>query len=111
MKKIIIVAIFVLSANMLMAQSKEPSKYVKHQIEVLTKADLGLNEVQLGRITYILIGEEANLERNKKALEGNKSALEQRLAEVHEHLINNIKGAMNPQQVEKFDVLKLADKL
>jgi hypothetical protein len=44
-------------------------------------------------------------------LEGNKSALEQRLAEVHEHMINNIKGAMNPQQVEKFDVLKLSDKL
>ena len=30
--------------------------------------------------------------------------------EVNEGTINNIKGAMTPQQIEKFDAIKLAEK-
>jgi hypothetical protein len=45
-----------------------------------------------------------------KSFDGNKSLIEARIAELKIYTINNIKGAMTPQQIEKFDAIKLAEK-
>lgn len=112
MKKITLFVALVCLTTLVFAQSGQtPSAKVKQQLEVLRKADLNLSEVQLGRIQAVLIGEEANAARMLKALEGNKSLQEKRLQEMKQNQINNVKGAMSPQQADKFDALKLADKL
>ncbi|HMN32712.1 MAG TPA: hypothetical protein PKA54_05010 [Chitinophagaceae bacterium] len=89
----------------------KPSLKVQKEIEVLKKADLGLTEIQLHRITYVLIGEESNYKRIEKAFEGNKTQLEIYSNELFQNKINNIKGTMTPPQAEKFDQMKLVDKL
>ncbi len=111
MKNLLTTLAFLFIGNILLAQTVIPSAAVKKQIDILKSADLNLTDVQLGRITTVLIGEEQNSIKVLKAVEGNKSLLEMRLKEIKEHKVSNIKGAMSPQQVEKFDVLKLADKL
>jgi|688.fasta_scaffold1697672_1 hypothetical protein len=112
MKKLLTILGFLFLGNVVFAQATNtPSATVKKQIEVLKNADLNLTDVQLGRITTVLMGEEQNSVKVLKAVEGNKSLLEMRLKEIKDHKISNIKGAMSPQQVEKFDALKLADKL
>lgn len=112
MKKILSIAAFLLLAFVANAQIKgaEPSENVKKQISILKKADLGLTDIQISRITTVLMGEEANYLRTEKALEGNKAQLEMRMKDLHANKINNIKGAMNEAQAEKFEALKLADK-
>lgn len=111
MKKVFIFLAFITLSNLSIAQVQEPSSKVKAQIAVLKHAELNLSDVQLSRITTVLIGEEQNAERSIKSIEGNKSLLEKRLQALKENQINNIKGAMTPQQVKKFEDLKLADKL
>jgi hypothetical protein len=112
MKKFTIFIALVLLSTFGFAQAGQtPSAKVKQQMEVLRKADLNLSEVQLGRIQTVLMGEEANAARMLKALEGNKSLQEKRLQEMKQNQINNVKGAMSPQQAEKFDALNLGDKL
>jgi hypothetical protein len=44
-------------------------------------------------------------------LEGNKAQQETRLKLHHDNKIRNIKGVMSAAQAEKFDALKLGDKL
>lgn len=111
MKKIFFTLVVLFTTVFAYAQlNTTPSEAVKAQVEILKKADLNLTEIQIGRITTVLIGEESNETRIRKALEGNKSLLETRLAELKEHKIQNIKGAITPAQAEKFDALKLADK-
>lgn len=111
MKKTLSIFAFILIAFSTSAQvSSVPSAEVKNQVEILKNADLGLTDVQLSRVTSVLMGEENNMIRTKKALEGNKSQLDIRMKEFKANKINNIKGTMSPQQAEKFDALKLADK-
>jgi len=111
MKKSIVTIVLILISIVSFSQNKTMSQHVKKQIEVLKKADLNLTDLQLSRITIVLINEDANLQKNIKSLEGNKSILETRIAEIKINTINNIKGAMTPQQIEKFDAFKLAEKL
>ena len=111
MKKVFIFLAFISFTSLAFAQNQAPSAKVKNQIAVLKNADLNLSEVQISRITTVLIGEEQNAIRAIKSVEGNKSLLEKRLQALKDSQINNIKGAMTPQQVERFDALKLADKL
>lgn len=111
MKKIIIIAAILFSANFIMAQtSTAPSKQVLKELEILKNSELYLTDVQIGRITTVLSGEEYNTTRVLKSVEGNKSLTELKLKEIKEHKLNNIKGAMTPQQVEKFNKLNLEDK-
>ena len=114
MKKIIssLFVVLLLSTSVF-AQNTElkPSPKVQKDIEILKKTELGLTEIQVQRITYLLIGEESNFKRVEKAFEGNKSQLELYSKELFENKISNIKGAMSAPQAEKFDQLKLADKL
>jgi hypothetical protein len=111
MKKVFIFLAFISLTSLAFAQNQAPSAKVKSQIAVLKNADLNLSEVQISRITTVLIGEEQNAIRAIKSVEGNKSLLEKRLQALKDSQINNIKGAMTPQQVDRFDALKLADKL
>jgi hypothetical protein len=112
MKKILSIAAFLMFSLVAGAQIKgsEPSENVKKQVTILKKADLGLTDIQISRITTVLMGEEANQLRAEKALEGNKAQLELRMKDMHVNKINNIKGAMSEAQAEKFDALKIADK-
>lgn len=111
MKKILSIAAFICFTLVMNAQhGAVPSENVKKEIAILKNADLDLTDVQLNRISTVLIGEEANKIRVQKALEGNKSQLELRMKDLHANKIGNIKGGMSPQQAEKFDALKLADK-
>ena len=104
--------IFFLSINLLSAQTTpQPSASVKKDVEVLNASGLNLTDRQVSRITIVLMGQEDIATRNIKALEGNKSVLQTRLSEIKVHKINNIKGALTEQQVEKFNSLKLEDKL
>ncbi len=114
MKQVLFLASFLfLSFSMLSAQSTnaELSTNVKKAITVLKIADLNLSEMQLSRITSVLISEDQILQKNLKVLEGNKSAQAQRIKELKDIKINNLKGAMTEQQVQKFIALKLEDKL
>lgn len=111
MKKILLLVSCLALTTFVEAQVQTPSAKVKSQIAVLEAADLNLSDVQLSRITTVLIGEEQNAAKSIKAVEGNKSLQEKRIQAMKENQINNIKGAMTPQQVEKFNTLKLADKL
>ncbi len=111
MKNILLITVFICLAFAVNAQhGAAPSENVKKEIAILKNADLDLTDVQLSRITSVLVGEEANKIRLQKTFEGNKSQLELRLKDLHANKIGNIKGGMSPQQAEKFDALKLADK-
>ncbi len=112
MKKIIFLS-FLLCASVFIsqAQTQQPSAKVQQEVELIRKADLGLTDVQISRLTTVLMGEEKNLEMSMKALEGNKGQQETRLKLHHDNKIRNIKGVMSAAQVEKFDALKLGDKL
>ena len=112
MKKILSIVAFLLMATFANAQKNgvPPSDNVKKQIEILKSADLGLTDIQISRITTVLMGEESNQQRLEKTFEGNKSQLDLRMKEFRAVKIGNIKGAMNDAQAEKFDALKLADK-
>lgn len=113
MKKIFSIVAFVCVAFLSHAQQMGavPSENVKKQVSILKNADLGLTEIQISRITTVLMGEESNQLRVEKALEGNKAQLELRMKDLRANKISNIKGTMNEAQAEKFDLLKLADKL
>lgn len=112
MKKIIFLS-FLLCAGVFIsqAQTQQPSAKVKQEVELIRKADLGLTDVQISRLTTVLMGEEKNLEMSMKALEGNKAQQETRFKLHHDNKIRNIKGVMSAAQAEKFDALKLGDKL
>ena len=111
MKKIVLLLSFLACLFNVQAQQNELPANVKKQIDVLKKADLNLTDVQLSRITTVLVGKDLGYQKMLKALEGNKSLLQTRTAEYKADLQSNIKGAMTPQQAEKFDALKLGDKL
>lgn len=111
MKKSTVIVILILISLVSFSQNNAISKNVKKQIEILNKADLNLTELQLSRITMILSNEDAILQKNIKSFEGNKSILEATIVEIKTNRINNIKGTMTPQQIEKFDAIKLAEKL
>lgn len=113
MKKLSFLAFFVfLGMNLVIAQSQpQPSAQVKKEIEILQKADLGLSEQQVMRLTTVLMGEERNLEMSLKALEGNKSQQETRIKAHHDNKIRNIKGVLTKVQAEKFDAMKLDSKM
>jgi hypothetical protein len=110
MKKSIVTIVLILISIVSFSQNKTMSQRVKKQIEILKKADLNLTDIQLSRITIVLTNEDANYQKIIKAFEGNKSVLEAKTAEIKLYTINNIKGAMTPQQIEKFDAIKLAEK-
>ena len=110
MKKSIVTIVLILISIVSFSQNKTMSQRVKKQIEVLKKSDLNLTDIQLSRITIVLTNEDANYQKIVKAFEGNKSVLEAKTAEIKLYTINNIKGAMTPQQIEKFDAIKLAEK-
>jgi len=110
MKKSIVILVLLLVTVVSFAQNNTMSQRVKKQIDLLKKADLNLSDIQLSRITTVLINEDANYQKIIISLEGNKSILEARKAENKIYTINNIKGAMTPQQIEKFDAIKLAEK-
>jgi len=111
MRKMIFLAIITLcSFQMTAQQGNKPSMQVKNEIEVLKNADLNLSDIQILRITQVLIGEEQILTNNLRVLEGNKSLIAQRTKELKLNKVINIKGALTEQQAEKFDALKLADK-
>jgi hypothetical protein len=111
MKKILFLLGFITCLFNVQAQQNELSANVKKQIDVLKKADLNLSDVQLSRITTVLVGKDISYQKMLKALEGNKSLLQTRIAEYKADVESNIKGAMSPQQAEKFDALKLVEKL
>ncbi len=113
MKKIVnFLFLFTLSVSTVFGQvNSTPSKEVLNKIEILKNANLQLSDVQIGRITTVLMGEEQNELRIKKAMEGNKSQLDIRLQEHKQHVISNIKGAMTPFQVELFEKQQLESKL
>lgn len=113
MKKLSFLTFFViLGMNLAFAQSQpQPSAQVKKEIAILQKADLGLTEQQVMRLTTVLMGEERDLEMSLKALEGNKSQQEIRIKAHHDNKIRNIKGVLTPVQAEKFDTLKLDSKM
>ena len=111
MRKMIFLAIITFcSFQMTAQQGNKPSMQVKNEIEVLKNADLNLSDIQISRITQVLIGEEQILSRNLRVLEGNKSLIAQRTKELKLNKVINIKGSLTEQQAEKFDALKLADK-
>ena len=111
MKQIILMAgFFLCSLGMTAQNSNSISTQVSKEIEILRKADLNLSDIQISRITQVLVGQEQIQNRNNQALEGNKAVLAQRAAELRNSKIQNMKGAMTEQQIEKFDALKLADK-
>lgn len=114
MKRIILVAMCLISVQLMTAQTAKPSnelaKVVKNELDILKKADLNLTEVQVSRITMVLNSQDQLLLKTQEALNGNKSVLDQRLKELKSNKINNILGAMTDQQVEKFKALKLEDK-
>ena len=110
MKKSIVTIVLILISFVSFSQNKTMSQRVKKQIEVLKKADLNLTDIQLSRITIVLINDDENYQKMIKSFDGNKSLIEARIAELKIYTINNIKGAMTPQQIEKFDAIKLAEK-
>lgn len=111
MKKITLILGLVVCLFHAQAQQNELSANVKKQIEVLKKSDLNLTDVQLSRITMVLTAKDQNYQKMLKTLAGNKSLLQTRTEEYKADIQSNIKGAMTPQQAEKFDALKLGDKL
>jgi hypothetical protein len=110
MKKILTFVAILFIGTSVFAQNNTPSETIKKEISILKSSDLNLSEVQLSRITTVLMGIEQNSLRTLKAAEGNKSLLEIRMKEVKEQKLNNVKGAMSAQQAQRFDALKLADK-
>jgi|688.fasta_scaffold50143_4 hypothetical protein len=110
MKKSIVILVLLLVTVVSFAQNTTMSQRVKKQIDLLKKADLNLSDVQLSRITIVLINDDENYQKMIKSFDGNKSLIEARIAELKIYTINNIKGAMTPQQIEKFDAIKLAEK-
>ncbi|MEZ5046186.1 MAG: hypothetical protein R2831_04270 [Chitinophagaceae bacterium] len=111
MKTRILTSLFLLISFFALAQNTTLPKSVQKDIAVLQKADIGLSDIQLQRITLVLTQENDMIDKNKEAAKGNPEVLKERLKLLHENKIRNIKGAMTPLQVQKFDELKLADKL
>ena len=109
MKKSIVILVLLLVTVVSFAQNATMSQRVKKQVDLLKKADLNLSDVQLSRITIVLINDDENYQKMIKSFDGNKSLIEARIAELKIYTINNIKGAMTPQQIEKFDAIKLAE--
>lgn len=111
MKKFIsLLCCFAFTVSVFAQSSNVVSPEIKAQIEILKKSTLQLTDIQISRITTVLVGEEQNYQRVLKSLNGNKSQLEIHLKELKEHKIQNIKGAMTPLQKEIFDNLKLESK-
>ena len=110
MKKIFLLLFTFVSLNLFAQQANNLPENVKKDIETLQKADLNLSDIQISRITQVLLGQDELLKRNIKSAEGNKTTLNQRLTELKINKVKNIKGAMNEQQVEKFNALKLEEK-
>jgi len=113
MKNTIVLLCLLFGSSIHFAQStsNEVPKEIKQKIEILRNAGLGLTDVQLSRITYVLIGEEKNITKNIQTLEGNKGLQQSRMKELQAQKIMNIKGTMNQTQIEKFDLLKLSEKI
>lgn len=113
MKKLLAIISMLFMSFAMQAQynNHAPSENVKKDIEILKKADLGLTDMQITRLTTVLTGIESNETKLTKSLEGNKSQLELHMKDFHANKINNIKGTMDKAQAEKFDALKLSDKL
>lgn len=113
MKKIaLLIATIFMCLNMVFAQKPQnPSEKVKGELAVLQKADLNLSDMQVYRITAVLMASDQLYKENVKLLEGNKAVLETRLKELKANKISNVRGAMTDQQVTKFDALKLEEKL
>lgn len=111
MKKLIILLHCTFFAVTVFAQdTKTISPEIQTQIEILKKSTLQLTDIQISRITTVLVGEELNYQRVLKTLNGNKAQIDSHLKELKEHKIQNIKGAMTPLQKEIFDSLKLESK-
>jgi len=102
-----VAATFICNAQ---SNSQKVSANVAKEIEILKNSDLKLNEIQLNRITTVLIGEEQKLTRIQTMFAGNKTQLEQSLTEYKKHKMLNIKGAMTDLQKEKFDESKMEQK-
>ena len=112
MKKIFSIVSFCLLSFVGTAQvmGAQPSEKVKKEVAILKSADLGMTDIQLSRVTVVLMGEESNYLRMENAREGNKAQLEQRMKDMRANKISNIKGTMTDAQAEKFDAMKLGDK-
>ncbi|HNB82110.1 MAG TPA: hypothetical protein PLP14_08445 [Chitinophagaceae bacterium] len=112
MKQIFLLLAFFLSLNstLLAQKDQELPAQVQKELNILKKADLNLSEIQLSRIAMVLKSYDDMTQKTLKTLDGNKSVIETRLKEIRQNKINNIKGAFTPQQVEKFDALKLESK-
>lgn len=113
MKKILFTLSLLFASLFMFAQGSNQNlpDAVKKQVEILKTSDLKLSDVQLSRITTVLIAENDKVEKSKKMLETNNPQLQQRLQLLKEIMVRNVKGAMTPLQVEKFDAAKLAEKL
>lgn len=114
MKKIVLTSAVLFTTLMTFAQGSQASdlpEAVKKQVAVLKSSDLKLSEVQLARITTVLVAENDKVEKSKKMLEANNQQLNERLKLLKEIMIQNVKGGMTPLQAEKFDAEKLGDKL
>lgn len=113
MKKILFTLSILFSSLFMFSQGSQQvvPETVKNQVAILKASDLKLTDVQLSRITTVLIAENDKLERSKKAVGINNQQLQERMKLHKEVMIKNIKGAMTPLQVEKFDIGKLGDKL
>jgi hypothetical protein len=83
------------------------SANVQKDLAILNNADLNLSSEQLNRLTLVLKAEDDMIAMNEKAAQGDKAVLELRMKEIKAHKLNNILGAMTPQQVQKFMALKL----
>ena len=104
---LLIALFFVVNTTQAQVDKKQLSANVVREIALLKKADLNLTEVQLSRITLLLNSFDEMSDKTMKTLEGNKAAQKSRLDEIKKSKINNVRGAMTPQQVEKFDALQL----
>jgi hypothetical protein len=111
MKKFLLAIIVVATSFISIAQSGNiPSNEVVKKILLLKDAGLNLSDMQLSRITTVLMTNEDMIAKNKKKLADNPTILAKRLAELRENTLNNVRGAMTPKQVEKFDAEKMDEK-
>ena len=106
-----IALLFMSIATMAQSSSQPIPEKVKQQLEILKSSDLNLTDVQIGRITTVLTAENQKVERMSKINESNQAKLQEDKKTLKAIMINNLKGAMTPLQVEKFDTAKLAEKL
>jgi hypothetical protein len=90
-------------------KQQEFSKNVKKEVEILQKT-LNISDIQASRVGYVLAQTEMQTEKQMKALEGNKSAFQIMLKEIHDIKLKNIKGSLTDLQKQQFEALKLEDK-